>query len=55
MIVSAPACIVSLKKKTVKKKIEWELWNADPKCKHKIVYPKGGGVKCSKCDGWFCY
>jgi hypothetical protein len=59
MIVAAPACIASLKKETKKKqKPIWkteDLWNADPKCKHKIVDAKGGGIKCTKCAGWFCY
>lgn len=32
-----------------------ELWDADPNCEHEITYPPGGGVKCVKCGGWFCY
>jgi hypothetical protein len=32
-----------------------ELFNADPNCEHNIVHASGGGVKCSKCPGWFCY
>ena len=31
------------------------LLDADPKCKHKIVDAPGGGIKCTKCSGWFCY
>ena len=31
------------------------LYNADQNCKHKIVCAPGGGVKCTKCSGWFCY
>ncbi|MBE3085603.1 MAG: hypothetical protein IMZ64_05225 [Bacteroidetes bacterium] len=33
-----------------------DLFNADPNCDHNIVCaPSGGGVKCTKCTGWFCY
>lgn len=32
-----------------------ELYNADPNCKHIIVAQLSGGVKCTKCGGWFCY
>lgn len=33
-----------------------ELWGSDPTCVHDIrCAPFGGGVKCTKCDGWFCY
>jgi hypothetical protein len=32
-----------------------ELWEADPDCKHDIQCAPGGGVKCTKCRGWFCY
>lgn len=31
------------------------LHNADPDCQHDIVDAPGGGVKCTKCPGWFCY
>ena len=31
------------------------LWDADPRCEHKIVCAPGGGIKCTKCNGWFCY
>ncbi len=31
-----------------------ELWNADPDCKHRIICALGGGVKCTKCPGWYC-
>jgi hypothetical protein len=34
---------------------EDELWNADPNCKHDVRCAPGGGVKCTKCPGWFCY
>lgn len=34
---------------------EDELWNADPNCKHRIECASGGGVRCVKCGGWFCY
>ena len=34
---------------------EDELWDADPDCEHEIVSASGGGIKCKKCGGWFCY
>lgn len=39
------------KKQTQKKKIE--LFDADPKCNHKIK-ELWSGIKCEKCNGWFC-
>lgn len=32
-----------------------ELFDADASCDHNILPAAGGGVKCTKCDGWFCY
>lgn len=32
-----------------------ELWDADPNCEHDIQPATGGGVRCTKCSGWFCY
>lgn len=32
-----------------------ELWEANPNCVHDIQPAPGGGVKCTKCPGWFCY
>lgn len=32
-----------------------DLLDADPNCEHVVVDVLGGGVKCSKCTGWFCY
>jgi len=32
-----------------------DLYDADPDCKHDIVCASGGGIKCSKCRGWFCF
>ena len=32
-----------------------ELNNADPDCKHEVVDAPGGGIKCTKCQGWFCF
>lgn len=32
-----------------------ELFHANPKCNHQIANAPGGGVKCKKCTGWFCY
>ncbi|WP_162819132.1 hypothetical protein [Leifsonia aquatica] len=31
------------------------LWGAAVGCKHKIVAGHGGGIRCSSCEGWFCY
>ena len=39
-------------------KCHWDtedLFNADPKCDHDVIQATGGGVKCTKCRGWFCY
>lgn len=47
-----------LKRKFVKnnkKRKREELWNADPNCNHNIVCASGGGIKCTKCNGWYCY
>ncbi len=32
-----------------------ELYEADPACNHNIIDAAGGGIKCTKCKGWFCY
>lgn len=32
-----------------------ELWDARVGCEHDIQPAPGGGVKCTKCSGWFCY
>jgi len=37
------------------KKPEPELWDADPNCDHDEQPASGGGVRCTKCKGWFCY
>jgi hypothetical protein len=34
---------------------ETELWDADPTCTHKTISAPGGGIRCAKCPGWFCY
>lgn len=31
------------------------LWDADTKCDHDIQSQPGGGIKCTKCTGWFCF
>ena len=36
-------------------KNDGELWGADPACDHHVICAPGGGVKCTKCGGWFCY
>jgi len=32
-----------------------DLWDADKDCEHSIINASGGGIKCIKCKGWFCY
>lgn len=34
---------------------ELVLFNADPNCEHKIEAQPSGGIRCVKCNGWFCY
>jgi hypothetical protein len=43
--------------KAIKEKVTYddELWDADEDCDHNIIDAPGGGVKCTKCTGWFCY
>ena len=41
------------KPKKVVKDLDF-LYDADPKCKH-VIITLWSGVKCSKCNGWFCY
>lgn len=47
------------KPKRVKVKIKTPndsgLFDADPNCKHVIDYSGWSGIKCKKCNGWFCY
>jgi len=31
-----------------------ELFNADPDCDHEIE-ELWSGIKCKKCNGWFCF
>lgn len=36
----------------------WEdmLYNADEDCEHDLQpTPWGSGVRCTKCNGWFCF
>ena len=47
-------------KETPKKRVDIPdyLYNADTDCEHNIVAKElwqGGGVYCTKCNGWFCY
>lgn len=32
-----------------------ELWGARPGCDGQVVTGSFGGVRCTKCPGWFCY
>jgi len=38
-------------------KFWWEdtLYDADENCEHDTKPVSGGGVKCMKCNGWFCF
>jgi hypothetical protein len=40
-----------------KLKFWWEdtLYDADNNCKHDIQPANGGGIRCPKCSGWFCF
>ncbi len=35
--------------------IDHLLYNGDENCKHAPIKNNWSGVKCKKCDGWFCY
>lgn len=45
----------NIKPKRIKFNPDEELYQADPKCDHYIIPASGGGIKCIKCGGWFCY
>jgi len=32
-----------------------DLWNAAKDCDGIVKPAPGGGIKCTKCSGWFCY
>ena len=34
---------------------DYRLYNAKSDCDHYVTYASGGGVRCLKCPGWFCY
>ena len=34
---------------------EPELWGSEATCVHVVVSAPGGGIRCTKCPGWFCY
>jgi len=34
---------------------EHGLYSADDECDHNVIGANGGGRKCTKCTGWFCY
>jgi hypothetical protein len=53
----APSAFVAEVEKTFDEMLEEdeELWDADPNCKHNVVAQRGGGIKCTKCPGWFCF
>lgn len=34
---------------------ETELFSADPDCLHWVKGAPGGGIRCRRCGGWFCW
>ena len=34
---------------------EVELFSADPDCLHWVKDAPGGGIRCVRCRGWFCF
>lgn len=34
---------------------EVELFSADPDCLHWVKNAPGGGIRCVRCRGWFCF
>lgn len=34
---------------------QFGLYEATPNCDGRIYPASGGGVKCTKCKGWFCF
>jgi hypothetical protein len=32
-----------------------ELLSADPDCLHWVKRAPGGGIRCVRCSGWFCF
>jgi hypothetical protein len=33
----------------------WGMYSATPGCDGEVVLTPGGGIKCTKCRGWFCF
>jgi hypothetical protein len=33
----------------------WGMHSATAGCEGEVVSAPGGGVKCTKCPGWFCF
>ena len=31
------------------------LYDSSSNCVHNVVSSPGGGVKCTKCNGWYCF
>lgn len=34
---------------------DYGLFEADENCTHEIIDARGGGIKCAKCPGWYCF
>lgn len=42
-------------KRKRKKYYTGKLYHADPNCKHELDPYCYSGIRCLKCNGWFCY
>lgn len=47
--------MVNMTDKEILQSLGDDLWDADAECEHDIENAPGGGVRCTKCNGWFCY
>ena len=43
------------KEKIEKEPEELDLYDADPDCEHELDPDCLDGIRCLKCDGWFCF
>ena len=32
-----------------------DIWDAAEGCDGEVVSAPGGGIRCNKCSGWFCF
>lgn len=50
----APLQGIKMTEKSDTVPVEQELYNAKPECQHDMV-EVWSGVKCTKCNGWYCH